>query len=222
MTQKKVAVILSGCGVYDGAEIHESVITLLRLDQRGAQAQCFAPNIAQMHVINHLTGEEMPESRNVLVESARIARGEVKDIREANVEDFDALIVPGGFGAAKNLSDFAVKGAECTVQPDVLALAEAFAEAGKPVGLMCISPAMAAKIYGPGVICTIGNDADTATVVNKMGATHQECDVSDIVEDKARKLVSTPAYMLAQSISEAASGINKMVDRVLELTHEND
>ena len=222
MTQKKVAVILSGCGVYDGAEIHESVITLLRLDQRGAQAQCFAPNIAQMHVINHLTGEEMPESRNVLVESARIARGEVKDIREANVEDFDALIVPGGFGAAKNLSDFAVKGAECTVQPDVLALAEAFAEASKPVGLMCISPAMAAKIYGPGVICTIGNDADTATVVNKMGATHQECEVSEIVEDTARKLVSTPAYMLAQSISEAASGINKMVDRVLELTHEND
>ena len=222
MTQKKVAVILSGCGVYDGAEIHESVITLLRLDQRGAHAQCFAPNVAQMHVINHLTGEQMPESRNVLVESARIARGEVKDIREANVEDFDALIVPGGFGAAKNLSDFAAKGAECTVQPDVLALAEAFAEASKPVGLMCISPAMAAKIYGPGVICTIGNDADTATVVNKMGATHQECDVSDIVEDKARKLVSTPAYMLAQSISEAASGINKMVDRVLELTHEDD
>ena len=222
MTQKKVAVILSGCGVYDGAEIHESVITLLRLDQRGAQAQCFAPNIAQMHVINHLTGEEMPESRNVLVESARIARGEVKDIREANVEDFDALIVPGGFGAAKNLSDFAVKGAECTVQPDVLALAEAFAEASKPVGLMCISPAMAAKIYGPGVICTIGNDADTAAALDKMGATHQECEVSEIVEDTARKLVSTPAYMLAQSISEAASGINKMVDRVLELTHEND
>lgn len=222
MTQKKVAVILSGCGVYDGAEIHESVITLLRLDQRGAHAQCFAPNVAQMHVINHLTGEQMPESRNVLVESARIARGEVKDIREANVEDFDALIVPGGFGAAKNLSDFAAKGAECTVQPDVLALAEAFAEASKPVGLMCISPAMAAKIYGPGVICTIGNDADTAAAVDKMGATHQECEVSEIVEDTARKLVSTPAYMLAQSISEAASGINKMVDRVLELTHEND
>ena len=222
MTHKKVAVILSGCGVYDGAEIHESVITLLRLDQRGAHVQCFAPNIAQMHVINHLTGEEMNESRNVLVESARIARGEVKDVREANVEDFDALIVPGGFGAAKNLSDFAVKGAECTVQPDVLALAEAFAEASKPVGLMCISPAMAAKIYGPGVTCTIGNDADTAAAVSKMGATHQECEVSEIVEDKARKLVSTPAYMLANSISEAASGINKMVDRVLELTHEND
>ncbi|TPG87339.1 isoprenoid biosynthesis glyoxalase ElbB [Pseudomonas mandelii] len=219
---KKIAVILSGCGVYDGAEIHESVITLLRLDQRGAQVQCFAPNIAQLHVINHLTGEEMPESRNVLVESARIARGNIKDIREADVEDFDALIVPGGFGAAKNLSNFAVEGAGCTVQPEVLALAEAFAEAGKPVGLICISPALAAKIYGPGVTCTIGNDADTAATMNKMGATHADCAVTDIVEDKARKLVSTPAYMLAQSISEAASGINKLVDRVLELTHEND
>ena len=220
MTQKKVAVILSGCGVYDGAEIHESVITLLRLDQRGAKVQCFAPNIAQHHVINHLTGEEMPELRNVLVESARIARGEIKDISEANVEDFDALIVPGGFGAAKNLSDFAFKGTECTVQPDVLALAEAFAEAGKPIGLMCISPAIAAKIYGPGVVCTIGKDADTAAAVSKMGGEHHECDVSEIVEDKARKLVSTPAYMLANSISEAASGINKMVDRVLELTQQ--
>ncbi|WP_223490510.1 isoprenoid biosynthesis glyoxalase ElbB [Pseudomonas sp. A-RE-19] len=219
---KKIAVILSGCGVYDGAEIHESVITLLRLDQRGAQVQCFAPDIAQLHVINHLTGQEMPESRNVLVESARIARGNVKDIREASVEDFDALIVPGGFGSAKNLSNFAVEGAGCSIQPDVLALTEAFAEAGKPVGLICISPALAAKIYGPGVTCTIGNDADTAAAMNKMGATHAECAVTDIIEDKARKLVSTPAYMLAQSISEAASGINKLVDRVLELTHEND
>jgi enhancing lycopene biosynthesis protein 2 len=219
---KKIAVILSGCGVYDGAEIQESVITLLRLDQRGAQVQCFAPNIAQLQVINHLTGEEMPESRNVLVESARIARGNIKDIREASVEDFDALIVPGGFGAAKNLSNFAVEGAGCSVQPDVLALTEAFAEAGKPVGLICISPALAAKIYGPGVTCTIGNDADTVAAMNKMGATHTDCAVGDIVEDKARKLVSTPAYMLAQTISEAASGINKLVDRVLELTHEND
>jgi len=219
---KKIAVILSGCGVYDGAEIHESVITLLRLDQRGAQVQCFAPDIAQLHVIDHLTGEEMPESRNVLVESARIARGEVKDIREANADEFDALIVPGGFGAAKNLSNFAVEGAGCSVNPQVLELAEAFAEAGKPVGLICISPALAAKIYGPGVTCTIGNDTDTAAALDKMGATHQECSVEDIVEDTARKLVSTPAYMLGKSISEVASGINKLVDRVLELTHEND
>ncbi|WEK31194.1 MAG: isoprenoid biosynthesis glyoxalase ElbB [Candidatus Pseudomonas phytovorans] len=219
---KKVAVILSGCGVYDGAEIHESVITLLRLDQRGAQVQCFAPDIAQMHVINHLTGEEMPESRNVLVESARIARGEVKDIREAKAEDFDALIVPGGFGAAKNLSNFAVEGANCSVNPDVLALAEAFADACKPVGLICISPALAAKIYGPGVVCTIGSDAGTAAAVVKMGGTHEECDVHDIVEDIQRKLVTTPAYMEAKSISEAAGGIYKLVDRVLELTHADD
>ena len=222
MTHKKVAVILSGCGVYDGAEIHESVITLLRLDQRGALVQCFAPNVAQLHVINHLTGEEMPESRNVLVESARIARGDVKDIREANAEDFDALIVPGGFGAAKNLSNFASAGAGCSLNPQVLALAEAFVEAGKPLGLICISPALAAKIYGPGVTCTIGNDADTAAVLDKMGAHHQACAVDDIVEDTARKLVSTPAYMLGKNISEVASGINKLVDRVLELTHEND
>jgi len=219
---KKIAVILSGCGVYDGAEIHESVITLLRLDQRGAQVQCFAPDMAQLHVINHLTGEEMPESRNVLVESARIARGEVKDIAEANAEDFDALIVPGGFGAAKNLSNFAIEGAGCSLNPQVLALAEAFVEAGKPLGLICISPALAAKIYGPGVTCTIGNDTDTAAALDKMGAHHQECTVEDIVEDTARKLVSTPAYMLGKNISEVASGINKLVDRVLELTHEND
>ncbi len=182
----------------------------------------FAPNIAQLPVINHLTGEEMPESRNVLVEAARIARGEDQGHPRSDAEEFDALIIPGGFGSAKNLSNFAIEGTGCTVQPDVLALTEAFAEAGKPVGLICISPALAAKIYGPGVTCTIGNDAETAAAPNKMGATHKECAVSDIVEDKARKLVSTPAYMLAGSISEAASGINKLVDRVLELTHEND
>jgi enhancing lycopene biosynthesis protein 2 len=219
---KKVAVILSGCGVYDGAEIHESVLTLLRLDQRGALVKCFAPNIPQHHVINHLTGEEMPEARNVLVESARIARGAIEDIREADVTEFDALIIPGGFGAAKNLSNFATQGAGCKVQAEVLAMAEAFAEAGKPVGLICVSPALAAKIYGPGVTCTIGNDADTAAAITRMGGTHQECEVTDIVEDKDRKLVSTPAYMVAKSIGEAASGINKLVDRVLELVQENE
>ncbi len=217
---KKVAVILSGCGVYDGAEIQESVITLLRLDQRGAQVQCFAPNVTQMHVINHMTGEEMPESRNVLTESARIARGNIEDVRELKVEQFDALILPGGFGVAKNLSNFAVEGANCSVQPDVLAAAQAFAQAGKPVGLVCISPALAVKIYGPGVLATLGSAEDpAASALTSMGGTHQECAVEDIVEDQAHKLVSTPAYMLAQSIAEAASGINKLVDRVLELAH---
>lgn len=220
--QKRVAVILSGCGVQDGAEIHESVLTLLRLDQRGVEVQCFAPDIAQHDVINHLTGEEMSESRNVLVESARIARSAIKDIREANAEDFDALIMPGGFGVAKNLSNFAFEGVHCSLQPELLTLAEAFAESGKPVGLICISPALAAKIYGPGVTCTIGNDPDTAKAICKMGGNHKECAVDEIVEDIARKLVSTPAYMTAQSISEAAAGINKLVDRVIELTQENE
>ena len=220
--QKRVAVILSGCGVQDGAEIHESVLTLLRLDQRGVEVQCFAPDIAQHDVINHLTGEKMSESRNVLVESARIARGAIKDIREANAEDFDALIMPGGFGVAKNLSNFAFEGVHCSLQPELLTLAEAFAESGKPIGLICISPALAAKIYGPGVTCTIGNDPDTAKAICKMGGNHTECAVDEIIEDTARKLVSTPAYMTAQSISEAAAGINKLVDRVIELTQENE
>ncbi|MDV7211943.1 isoprenoid biosynthesis glyoxalase ElbB [Azotobacter beijerinckii] len=214
---KNVAVILSGCGVYDGSEIYESVLTLLRLDQRGAHVQCFAPNIPQLQVIDHYRGEEMQESRNVLVEAARLARGNIKDVREGRVEDFDALILPGGFGAAKNLSDFAVSGAHCTVQPDVLAFAQAFAQAGKPVGLICIAPALAAKIYGPGVVCTIGNDPDTAAALTRMGAQHEVCAVDEIVVDTQRKLVTTPAYMLAQSIGETASGINKLVDRVLEL-----
>lgn len=218
--QKRVAVILSGCGVYDGAEIHESVITLLRLDQRGAQVQCFAPNIAQMHVINHLTGEEMPESRNVLTEATRIARGDVADVRELQVDKFDALILPGGFGVAKNLSSFAVEGAGCSVQPDVLAATQAFVQAGKPIGLICIAPALAVKIFGEGVSCTLGAEDDPAAeALVAMGGQHVECTVEDIVEDEARKLVSTPAYMLAQSIAEAASGINKLVDRVLELAH---
>lgn len=219
---KKIAVILSGCGVYDGSEIYESVITLLRLDQRGAKVQCFAPNIPQMHVIDHLTGAEMPEARNVLTESARLARGEIKDLREARAEDFDALILPGGFGAAKNLSNFATEGAASKALPEVIAVAQAFAQAGKPVGMMCIAPTMATQIFGAGVVCTLGHEDDAAAAaVREMGAEHQACEVSDIVEDPNHRLVTTPAYMLAQSISEAASGINKLVDRVLEMTAES-
>lgn len=216
---KKVAVILSGCGVYDGAEIHESVITLLRLDQRGADVQCFAPDIPQLHVVDHYSGDEQDGTRNVLVESARIARGQVRDVRELHAKDFDALIMPGGFGVAKNLSDFATSGADCQVQADVLSAVQGFVQAGKPIGLMCISPALAARFFGQGVLCTIGNDADTAATLTAMGTEHQECDVHDIVEDSRHKLVTTPAYMVAQSISDAASGIYKLVDRVLELTH---
>ena len=214
---KKVAIILSGCGVFDGAEINETVLTALSLDQQGAQVEYFAPNIAQHHVLNHLTGEEMPEQRNVLVESARITRGKSRDVRELKAADFDAVILPGGFGVAKNLSDFAFKGAECTVQEETLQAILQFKEAQKPVGLICIAPALSAKIFGEGVRCTIGNDADTAAALTHMGAEHQDCSVGGIVVDEKNRLVTTPAYMLAQSISEAAKGIDKLVVQVLAM-----
>ncbi|EKE73010.1 isoprenoid biosynthesis glyoxalase ElbB [Gallaecimonas xiamenensis] len=214
---KKVAVILSGCGVFDGAEIHESVLTLLALAQAGAQVQCFAPNVDQHHVINHLTGEEMAERRNVLVEAARICRGEIKDVKGLKAADFDALILPGGFGAAKNLSDFAFKGAECQVQPDVLAACQDFAQAGKAAGYICIAPAILPRVYGQGVEGTIGTDQATAGAFDAMGGVHQACPVDQFRVDEARKVVSTPAYMLAGNILEAKSGIDKLVEEVLRL-----
>lgn len=214
---KKVAVILSGCGVFDGAEINETVLTALRLDQQGAQVEFFAPDITQHHVLNHLTGEEMPEQRNVLVESARMTRGQSRDVRELQAADFDALIMPGGFGVAKNLSDFAFKGADCTVQADTLQAILQFKEAKKPIGLMCISPVLSAKIFGEGVQCTIGSDQDTAAAITQMGAAHASCAVDAVVVDQTHRLVTTPAYMLAQSISQAAQGINALVDQVLDM-----
>lgn len=214
----KVAVVLSGCGVYDGSEVYEAVCTLVALDRAGAEVQCFAPNVEQMHVINHITGEVMEgESRNVLVEAGRICRGQIKDLKEAAVSDFDALLVPGGFGAAKNLCDFAVKGSACQLNPDFLEFAQAMHGAGKPIGLICIAPAMSAAICGEGVECTIGNDAETAAALEAMGAVHRECPVEQAHVDKERKLVTTPAYMLANRVSEAAAGIEQCVTEVLAL-----
>lgn len=214
----KVAVVLAGCGVFDGAEIYESVLTLLNLDTRGVDYQCFAPDMEQMHVINHLSGEVAEgESRNVLVEAARIVRGNIKDLAEADAAEFDALIVPGGFGVAKNLSDFAVKGSDCVIQPDFLKLAQAMKVAGKPIGLICIAPVMSARIFGDGVECTIGNDADTAAGIEAMGAKHINCPVKECHVDTENKLVTTPAYMLAGRITEAAEGINRLVHEVLAM-----
>lgn len=215
---KKVAVILSGCGVYDGAEIYESVLTLLGIAENGAESQCMAPNIEQMHVVNHLTGEPSEgESRNVLVESARLARGEIIDLATANAADYDALIIPGGFGAAKNLSDFAVNGSNCQVNPDVVAFTQAIHKAGKPVGLMCIAPAMTPLLFGDNVNFTIGTDAETAGAIEAMGGTHNNCGVDQIILDETLKVVTTPAYMLAGSITEAAAGIRKLVDQVVKM-----
>ena len=212
---KKVAVILSGCGFKDGGEIYEATLTLLALDEADAVVQCFAPDMPQLHVVNHLTGEEMPESRNVLVEAARLARGQIKPVTEARVADFDALIIPGGFGAAKNLCNFAVKGSDMTVQPDVLAFAKGMNAAGKPVGLVCIAPAMAPAIGGVGTQYTIGNDAGTAAAINVMGGKHVECAVDECVVDRERKIVTTPAYMYPARIREARAGIQKLVQAVL-------
>lgn len=217
MSDKRVAVVLAGCGVYDGSEIYETVITLLQIEKRAARYQCFAPDVEQHHVVNHLTGAEMDETRNVLVESARLARGRVKPLAEARAEEFDALIVPGGFGVAKNLSNFAVAGADMQVNPDLLALARAFHAAGKPIGLICIAPTMAAAIFGAGVQCTIGSDPDTAAAIETMGGKHVDTPVDRICFDEENRLVTTPAYMLAGSMLEAQAGIDKLVDKVLQL-----
>ena len=218
---KKIGVVLSGCGVYDGAEIHESVITLLAIDRAGAQAVCMAPNVDQMHVVNHVTGEEAAgEKRNVLVESARIARGEIKDISTVKAKDIDALVLPGGFGAAKNLSSFAVKGENCDVHPEVLRLVKEFAAKQKPQAVLCIAPAMMAKIYEDAPkkpVLTIGNDKETSGKIEIMGSRHQDCAANDFVFDAENKIVSTPAYMLGQSISEVAEGIEKTINKLVQM-----
>lgn len=215
---KKIGIVLSGCGVYDGSEIHEAVITLLALARRGVDVVCFAPDKSQVDVINHLTGEPMAETRNVLIEAARIVRGDIHPLNQADATDIDALIVPGGFGAAKNLSSFAAHGADCQIDPDLKALSQALHAAGKPLGFICIAPAMLPKIFDFPLRLTIGTDIDTAEIVEDMGGEHVPCPVDDIVVDEDNKIVTTPAYMLAQNIGEAATGIEKLVDRVLVLT----
>jgi len=217
---KKIGVLLSGCGVYDGAEIHESVLTLLALDRRGAEAVVCAPNAPQMHVVDHLSGQvEAGASRNVLVESARIARGAVRDLATVKADELDGLVLPGGFGAAKNLCDFAVKGADCSVHPEVARLVREVHAQGKPVGAICIAPVLVAKVLGrekPKL--TIGTDAATAKGLEAMGAEHVACGVAQLAVDRGKKLVSTPAYMLGKRISEVADGIDKAVGTLLEMT----
>ncbi len=215
----RVGVLLSGCGVMDGAEIHESVITLLALDRAGAEVVCMAPNVEQMHVINHLTSEEVKgETRNVLTEAARIARGDVRDAAEVKVDELDALIIPGGFGAAKNLCTFAVDGPGCRVHPDVRRLVSETADAKKPIGAICISPAILAAVLGSKKpVLTIGTDQQTAQALESMGAVHKECPVDQAITDETRNLVSTPAYMLGPSIKDVAKGIEALVEKVLAL-----
>lgn len=212
----KVGVVLSGCGVYDGSEIHESALTLYFLDRAGVEIICMAPDVNHYEVIDHLTNETVLETRNVLVESARIARGNIKRLESVKASHFDALIFPGGLGAAKNLCDFTEKGSDCTVNPEVERLVKETHEAKKPIGFVCISPVIAAKVLGATV--TIGNDKDTAAAIEKMGGKHIICQVDEIVVDEKNRVVSAPAYMLGPTISRVALGIEKLVDRVLDLT----
>ncbi len=215
----KVGVILSGCGVFDGAEIHEAVLTMLELDKRGCEMVLMAPDKPQMHVINHLTGEEAKgETRNVLVESARIARGEIKNIDQVKADELDALVMPGGFGAAKNLSTFAVDGANAKVDPSVARLLKEVHSQGKPIAAVCIAPAVVAAALGEiNPELTIGNDEATAKAIETMGGKHFECPVDGFHVDEKNKIISTPAYMLGKRISEVHAGISKMIDALMKL-----
>lgn len=216
----KVGVVLAGCGVYDGSEIHEAVITLLALDRAGAEIVMMAPDVEQ-GVVNHLTGEDVEGvTRNVLEESARIARGQISDIAKIKAADLDALIMPGGFGVAKNLCDFAVKGPDCEVHPEVARLVREIVAAKKPLGAVCIAPALVARVLGGDQLAhqlTIGDDAGTAEALSSMGASHVSCPVRECIIDRENKIVSSPAYMLAGRISEAAEGIEKTVSTILEM-----
>ncbi len=214
----KIGVILSGCGRLDGSEIHESVLTLLAIDKAGAQAACFSPDKDQAGVMDHLSGKPQAQTRNMLLESARIARGAVRDLKEAKASELDAVILPGGFGAAKNLSTFAQDGHNCSVDADLSKLLREVHSQGKPIGALCIAPVILAKVFGaekPSL--TIGNDAGTAKALEAMGARHAVCSIGNVVVDKDRRLVSTPAYMLSPRISELAADAEKLVRAVLEL-----
>lgn len=212
---KKFAVVLSGSGVYDGAEIHEATLSLYAIKKQGADYEIFAPDIDQHHVINHITGEEMNEKRNVLVESARIARGNIKPLSTFDEKAFDAILFPGGFGAAKNLSDFAFKGADCSVNKDVENAIQAMHKSGKPIAALCISPVLLARVLG-GVELTIGQDEDTAKAIGEMGASHSSTNHGEVTIDAENNVFTTPCYMLDADITQIGNGAENIVRAVLK------
>jgi enhancing lycopene biosynthesis protein 2 len=213
---KKVLVVLSGCGVFDGSEIHEAVITLLALSRAGAKTTCAAPNKDQMHVIDHNTGEVMEETRNVMVESARISRGNILALSEVDHRSFDAVFLPGGFGAAKNLCTFATEGPSCTIDPELKRVLQGFHGASKPIGAVCIAPAVIVRALGD-VTVTIGADPDTSAAITAMGGTHIQRTVTQCHVDQANKVVTAPAYMCDAPLSQIAMGIDAAVEALLRL-----
>ncbi|QKG80666.1 isoprenoid biosynthesis glyoxalase ElbB [Tenuifilum thalassicum] len=212
---KKFAVILSGCGVFDGAEIHESVMTLYAIAKYGASYEIFAPDMEQHHVINHLDGSEMKEKRNVLIEAARIARGKIKPLNEFNPEFFDGLILPGGFGVAKNLCTWAFDGPNCTIHPQVESVIKKMHKLKKPIGALCISPVLLAKVLG-NVTVTIGKDVSTAQAIESLGAKHQSTGHAQVVVDEKNMLFTTPCYMLDATIVDIAEGAKAIVSEMLK------
>lgn len=218
---KKVAVILAGCGYLDGAEVHEATCTLLYLDRNGAEMKYFAPDKPLMHVVDHNSGnEEAGQSRNTLIESARISRGDVEPVSKLDVKQFDALILPGGYGAAKNLCTFAVDGPDCKIDPDVEKVIKQAVENKKVIGALCIAPvvvARALKDTGINPTLTIGNDKGTMDALKALNATPEKAPVTEIVVDEQNRIVTTPAYMLGPTISKVAAGIEKLVKKVLEM-----
>jgi enhancing lycopene biosynthesis protein 2 len=213
---KRFAIVLAGSGVYDGSEIHEATLSMYAVASKGATYELFAPDIDQHHVINHLTGEEMPEKRNVLIESARIARGQIKDLKEFQAKDFDALLFPGGFGAAKNLCDFAIKGVDCHIEHEVERSIRSMHEQNKPIGAICISPVLLARLL-PDVELTIGQDKGTLQAIEKMGAKHKETTHGELVIDQKNKVVTTPCYMLDANIKQIGDGAFNIVEAMLSM-----
>jgi enhancing lycopene biosynthesis protein 2 len=216
----RVGVVLSGCGFLDGTEIHEAVSILIALDRRGAQVVCMAPDVDQVHVVNHRTGQPANgDKRNVLTESARIARGKVRDIAAVRADELDALVFPGGYGAAKNLSTFAADGPNCRVNEDVARLTTNVHAAGKPIGFACISPVIAAKLLGhKSPSLTIGTDPDTAQAIERMGARHHPVSPADVCIDARNRIVTTPCYMNDVGPWVVFQGAERMVEEVLRMT----
>ncbi|MDY6820220.1 MAG: isoprenoid biosynthesis glyoxalase ElbB [Deferribacterota bacterium] len=217
----KIGVILSGCGVFDGNEVNEAVLTTYFLEKNGAEIQYMAPNINQLHVINHLNEEvEEGEARNVLKEAARITRGNINDIKDITTDSLDALFIPGGFGAAKNLTTFAVDGSKCKINKDVKRIILEMYNSHKPIGAICIAPVVVAKALeglNKGIKITLGNDKNFAKAIEEMGAEHVNCTVSDYVYDEDNKILTTPAFMLAKSVLEASIGIEKTINKLMQI-----
>lgn len=214
-TKPVFAVVLSGCGVYDGSEIHEATLTLYAIKKQGADYEIFAPDTDQHHTINHLTGKPVKEKRNVLVESARIARGTVKPLSEYKAAKYSGILFPGGYGVAKNLCTFAIDGPDCEVLPAVEKAIKETAKLGKPIGALCIAPVLIARVLG-NISVTIGNDKGTIKALETLGAKHIKTEHGEVAVDPVNKIITTPCYMLDSTIDQIGDGALNVVKEMMK------